>query len=177
MTLAAGTHLGAYVVTGQLGVGGMGEVYRAKDSKLGREIAIKTLPSAFARDSDRVARFEREARLLAALNNAYIATVYGLDEHEGTQYLAMELVEGQSLEEKLKSGALPVEQALELALQIANALEAAHGEGVVHRDLKPANIMITPEGVAKVLDFGLAKAFSGDPNTASPRILRRSLSR
>ncbi len=168
MSLSGGTRLGAYEITRQIGVGGMGEVYRAADTKLGRDVAIKTLPAALATDADRLARFEREAKLLASLNHAHIASVYGLDEHEGTRFIAMELVEGQSLEQKLKSGALPVEQALELALQIANALEAAHEKGVVHRDLKPANIMITSDGVVKVLDFGLAKAFSGDPNGASP---------
>jgi Tol biopolymer transport system component len=168
MALEAGTRLGAFEITGSLGAGGMGEVYRATDTKLGREVAIKTLPSALAGDADRLARFEREAKLLAALNHAHIAAVYGLDEHEGTQYLAMELVEGETLEQKLKAGPLPVEEALRLALQIAEALEAAHEKGVVHRDLKPANIMVTPQDEIKVLDFGLAKAFSGDPNEASP---------
>ena len=118
--------------------------------------------------SDRLARFEREAKLLATLNHAHIGAIYGLDEHEGSQFIAMELVEGQTLEERLKDGALPVEDALQIALQIAEALEAAHDKGVVHRDLKPANIMLTQDGVVKVLDFGLAKAFSGDPNEASP---------
>jgi Tol biopolymer transport system component len=164
MALAAGTRLGSYEITGPLGVGGMGEVYRATDTKLGRDVAIKTLPMAFAKDTDRLARFEREAKLLAALNHAHIAAIYGLDEHEGTQYLAMELVEGETLEEQLKKGPLPVEDALRLALQIAEALEAAHEKGVVHRDLKPANVMVTAGGQVKVLDFGLAKAFSGDPN-------------
>jgi serine/threonine protein kinase len=168
MPIAAGTRFGSYEITGSLGAGGMGEVYRATDTKLGREVAIKTLPSALAKDTDRLARFEREAKLLAALNHAHIAAIYGLDEHEGTQYLAMELVEGETLEQKLKPGRLPVEDALRLALQIAEALEAAHEKGVVHRDLKPANIMVTPNGQVKVLDFGLAKAFSGDPNEASP---------
>jgi serine/threonine-protein kinase len=168
MTLAAGTRLGIYEITGSLGAGGMGEVYRARDTKLGREVAIKTLPSARASDKERLARFEREAKLLAALNHARIAAVYGLDAHEGTQYLAMELVEGETLEKRLKGGALPVEDALRLALQIAEALEAAHGKGVVHRDLKPANIMLTHDGQAKVLDFGLAKAFSGVAGEASP---------
>ena len=168
MALAAGTRLGSYEITGSLGAGGMGEVYRAKDLKLGREVAIKTLPSALAGDPDRLARFEREAKLLAALNHANIAVVHGLDDHDGTQYLAMELVEGETLEQKLKAGPLPVEDALRIALQIAEALEAAHGKGVVHRDLKPANIMVTPDGAVKVLDFGLAKAFSGAPNEASP---------
>jgi Tol biopolymer transport system component len=168
MALAIGTRLGAYEITGQIGAGGMGEVYRARDTKLDREVAIKTLPSALATDHDRLARFDREAKLLAALNHAHIAAIYGLDEYERTQYLAMELVEGETLEEKLKDGPLPVEEALQLALQIAEALEAAHEKGVVHRDLKPANVMITAGGQVKVLDFGLAKAFAGDPNQAVP---------
>jgi serine/threonine-protein kinase len=164
MTFAAGTRLGSYEIIGPLGKGGMGEVFRARDTTLGREVAIKTLPSALAKEPDRLARFEREAKLLAALNHPHIAVVYGLDEHEGTKYLAMELVEGETLERKLQ-GALPVEEALRIALQIAEALEAAHEKGVVHRDLKPANLMVTPNGQVKVLDFGLAKAFSGDPSS------------
>ncbi len=168
MGLAIGTRLGAYEIIASIGAGGMGEVYRAKDTKLGREVAIKTLPSALAQDRDRLARFDREAKLLASLNHAHIAAIYGLDEHEGTQYLAMELIEGQSLEEKLKDGALPVDDALRLALQIAEALEAAHEKGVVHRDLKPANVMVARDGQVKVLDFGLAKAFAGDPGQAIP---------
>jgi serine/threonine-protein kinase len=166
MTLAVGTRLGAYEITGQIGAGGMGEVYRARDTKLGRDVAIKTLPSALASDKDRLARFDREAKLLAALNHAHIAAIYGLDAHEGTQFLAMELVEGQTLEARLKDGALPVDEALHIALQIAEALEAAHEKGVVHRDLKPGNVMVTPNGQVKVLDFGLAKAFAGDPSQA-----------
>jgi serine/threonine-protein kinase len=166
MTLAVGTRLGAYEITGQVGAGGMGEVYRARDTKLGREVAIKTLPTALAKDVERLARFDREAKLLAALNHAHIAAVYGLDAHEGTQFLAMELVEGQTLEARLKDGALPVEDALHIALQIAEALEAAHDKGVVHRDLKPGNVMVTRDGQVKVLDFGLAKAFAGDPSQA-----------
>jgi eukaryotic-like serine/threonine-protein kinase len=168
MALASGTRLGAYEITGLLGAGGMGEVYRATDTKLGRELAIKTLPASLATDKDRLTRFEREAKLLAALNHAHIASVYSLDEYEGTQYLAMELVEGETLEHKLKKGPFPVENALHLALQVAEALEAAHEKGVVHRDLKPANIMVTANDQVKVLDFGLAKAFSGNPNEASP---------
>jgi len=168
VTIAVGTRLGSYEITGSIGAGGMGEVYRAIDTKLGREVAIKTLPSALAKDPDRLARFEREAKLLATLNHANIAVIHGLDEHDGMQFLAMELVEGATLEERLKDGPLPVEDALPLALQIAEALEAAHDKGVVHRDLKPANIMVTGDGVVKVLDFGLAKAFSGDPNQATP---------
>jgi Tol biopolymer transport system component len=168
VSLSEGTRLGAYVITGQIGAGGMGEVYRATDSKLGRDVAIKTLPAALATDDDRLARFEREAKLLAALNHPHIASVYSLDEHEGTLYLAMELVEGETLEEKLKAGALPLDDALRLALQIAEALEAAHEKSVVHRDLKPANVMLTPEGQVKVLDFGLAKAFAGQTDETSP---------
>jgi serine/threonine-protein kinase len=166
MTLAVGTRLGAYEITGQLGAGGMGEVYRARDTKLGRDVAIKTLPSALASDKERLARFDREAKLLAALNHAHIAAIYGLDAHEGTQFLAMELIEGQTLEARLKDGALPVDDALQIALQIAEALEAAHDKGVVHRDLKPGNVMVTRDGQVKVLDFGLAKAFAGDPSQA-----------
>jgi len=168
MTIGPGARFGHYEITGSLGKGGMGEVWRARDTKLGREVAIKTLPSSFANDPDRLARFEREAKLLASLNHANIAAIHGLDEHEGTHYLAMELVEGETLEEKLKGGALPVEEALRIALQIAHALEAAHASGVVHRDLKPANIMISGHDQVKVLDFGLAKAFSGNPSEASP---------
>ena len=167
MALDPGARFGPYEVTGRIGAGGMGEVYRATDSKLGRDVAIKTLPTALASDKDRLARFEREAKLLASLNHPHIASVFSLDEHEGTLYLAMELIEGETLEDKLKPGAIPVEDALRLALQIAEALEAAHDKGVIHRDLKPANIMVTADGVVKVLDFGLAKAFSEDPNEAS----------
>jgi serine/threonine protein kinase/Tol biopolymer transport system component len=167
VSLSDGTKLGSYEITAQIGAGGMGEVYRATDSKLGRDVAIKTLPAALASDKDRLARFEREAKLLAALNHPHIASVYSLDEHEGTLYLAMELIEGETLEEKLKLGSLPVEDALRLALQIAEALEAAHGNGVVHRDLKPANVMVTPDGIIKVLDFGLAKAFSEGPTDSN----------
>ena len=164
MAFAAGTRFGVYEITGLIGVGGMGEVYRASDTKLGREVAIKTLPSELAKDPDRLARFEREAKLLASLNHAHIAAIYGLHEHEGMQFLAMELVEGETLERKLKGAPIPVEDALRLALQIAEALEAAHEKGVVHRDLKPANVMVTRDGAVKVLDFGLAKAFSSDPS-------------
>jgi serine/threonine-protein kinase len=168
MALSAGTRLGAFEITGSLGAGGMGEVYRARDTKLGRTVAIKTLPATLAGDKERLARFEREAKLLATLNHAHIASVYSLDEHAGALYLAMELVEGETLEAKLRSGALPVDEALRLALQIADGLEAAHGKGVIHRDLKPANVMVTRDGQVKVLDFGLAKAFSGAPDEASP---------
>ena len=157
-----GTQLGSYEILSPLGKGGMGEVWRARDQKLGREVAIKTLPEEFAKDEERLARFEREAKLLASLNHPNIAAIYGLEEDNGTRFLVLELVEGDTLAERLKRGAIPVEESLKLALQIAEALEAAHEKGVIHRDLKPANIKVTPEGKVKVLDFGLAKAFAGD---------------
>ena len=162
-----GSKLAHYEVVSALGKGGMGEVWRARDSKLGREVAIKTLPEEFAKDEERLARFEREAKLLASLNHPNIATIHGLEEHDGTRFLVLELVEGDTLAERLKRGAIPVEESLKLALQIAEALEAAHENGVIHRDLKPANIKVTPDGKIKVLDFGLAKAFADDGDDAS----------
>ena len=157
-----GQTLGHYEVTDKLGQGGMGSVWLAQDAKLGRQVAIKTLPEEFAQDEERLARFEREAKLLASLNHPNIATIHGLEEHSGTRFLVLELVEGDTLADRLKRGAIPVEDSLRLALQIAEALEAAHEKGVIHRDLKPANIKVTPDGKIKVLDFGLAKAFAGD---------------
>jgi serine/threonine-protein kinase len=157
-----GTTLGHYQITSQLGKGGMGEVYQAKDQTLGRDVAIKVLPDEFAKDADRVARFQREAKLLASLNHPNIAAIYGLEASEGTNFLVLELVEGDTLADRIKAGPVPVEEALKLALQIAEALEAAHEKGVIHRDLKPANIKVTPDGKVKVLDFGLAKAFAGE---------------
>ena len=157
-----GTTLGNFEIHTLLGRGGMGEVYKAKDRKLGRDVAIKVLPEEFARDPDRVARFQREAKLLASLNHPNIAAIYGLEESAGTNFLVLELVEGDTLADWIKAGPVPVEESLKLALQIAEALEAAHEKGVIHRDLKPANIKVTPEGKVKVLDFGLAKAFAGD---------------
>jgi serine/threonine protein kinase/Tol biopolymer transport system component len=157
-----GKTLAHYEITSQLGKGGMGEVYQAKDTKLGRDVAIKVLPEEFARDTDRIARFQREAKLLASLNHPNIAAIHGLEEDNGIHFLVMELIEGQTLAERIKTGAIPVEESLKLALQIAEALEAAHEKGVIHRDLKPANIKVTPDGKVKVLDFGLAKAFAGE---------------
>ncbi len=157
-----GKTLGHYQISSQLGKGGMGEVYQAKDQVLGRDVAIKVLPEEFARDADRVARFQREAKLLASLNHPNIATIHGLEQADGKQFLVMELVEGDTLADQIKKGPIPVEESLKLALQIAEALEAAHEKGVIHRDLKPANIKVTPEGKVKVLDFGLAKAFAGE---------------
>ena len=157
-----GKTLAHYEITSQLGKGGMGEVYRAKDSKLGRDVAIKVLPEEFAKDADRVARFQREAKLLASLNHPNIAAIHGMEESDGTHFLVLELVEGETLADQIKKGPIPVEEALKLALQMAEALEAAHEKGVIHRDLKPANIKVTPEGQVKVLDFGLAKAYAGE---------------
>ena len=146
-----------YEVVSQLGAGGMGEVYLARDSKLKREVAIKVLPAAFANDRDRMMRFEREAQVLASLNHPNIAAIYGLEEWNGLRALVMELVEGPTLAERIAGNAMPLEQALPIAKQIAEALEAAHERGIVHRDLKPANIKLTTDGKVKVLDFGLAK--------------------
>jgi eukaryotic-like serine/threonine-protein kinase len=157
-----GRTLAHYEITSQLGKGGMGEVYQAKDRNLGRDVAIKVLPEEFARDVDRVARFQREAKLLASLNHPNIAAIYGLEESAGTTFLVLELVEGETLADRIKSGPIPVEESLKLSLQIAEALEAAHENGVIHRDLKPANIKVTPQGKVKVLDFGLAKAYAGE---------------
>ena len=158
MSLQAGVRFGPYEVTGLLGAGGMGEVYRARDTRLKREVALKILPESFAADPDRLARFQREAEVLASLNHPHIAAIYGLEETNGQQALVLELVEGETLADRIRRGPLPIDEALPIARQIAEALEAAHEQGVIHRDLKPANIKITPDGVVKVLDFGLAKA-------------------
>ena len=163
MSIAAGTRLGSYEVVAPIGAGGMGEVYQAHDTKLGRDVAIKVLPEAFAHDPERLSRFQREAKMLAALNHPTIATIHGLEQSGGTSYLVMELVSGVTLQERVKrEGAVPIEEALTIAKQIAEALEAAHEKSIIHRDLKPANVKVTPEGKVKVLDFGLAKAFEGD---------------
>jgi len=170
MSLAPETPLLHYRLVERLGAGGMGVVWRAVDTTLDREVAIKVLPDAFALDAERLARFEREAKLLASLNHPNIATVHGLHEARGVRFLAMELVAGEDLAERLTRGRVPVDEALRIAHQMAQALEAAHESGVVHRDLKPANVKITPAGAVKVLDFGLAKAFAADPGAraASP---------
>jgi serine/threonine protein kinase len=161
MTLAVGSRLGVYDIVDALGAGGMGEVYRARDTRLRREVAIKILPESVASDPDRRARFQREAELLAALNHPNIAAIYGVEESTGATAIVMELVAGETLAEIIARGAVPVDEALGMARQIAEALEAAHERGVIHRDLKPANIKLTPEGKVKVLDFGLAKALEG----------------
>jgi eukaryotic-like serine/threonine-protein kinase len=168
MTIAAGTRLGSYEVVAQIGAGGMGEVYRAHDTKLGRDVAIKVLPANFVNDPERLSRFQREARTLAALNHANIATIYGMEQSGDIYCLVMELVSGETLAERVKAGPLGIEEALKISVQIAEALEAAHEKNIIHRDLKPANVKVTPEGKVKVLDFGLAKAFAGDGANDDP---------
>ena len=161
MALDSGTRLGQYEIIASIGVGGMGEVYRARDTKLGREVAIKVLREELSKDPDRLSRFEREAKLLASLNHPAIATLYGFED----DFLVMELVEGETLAERIARGPIPIDEALPLFIQIAKGVEAAHEKTVVHRDLKPANIKITPDGRPKILDFGLAKAFGGDEDS------------
>src|SRR6202158_1032256 len=166
MGVKTGTRFGPYEILSAIGAGGMGEVYRAKDTRLDRIVAIKVLPEAFAHDPERLSRFQREAKMLAALNHPNIATIYGLEQSSGTSLLVMELVPGETLADRIKrEGAVPVEESLTIAKQIAEALEAAHEKNIIHRDLKPANVKLTPEGNVKVLDFGLAKAFAGDAST------------
>jgi len=162
-----------YKVVSLLGAGGMGEVYRARDTKLGRDVAVKFLPRAFTTDPDRLARFEREARMLASLNHPHIGGIYGFEEYDGAPALVLELVEGLTLAERVAKGPISLNESLGIAKQIADALDAAHERGIVHRDLKPANIKITPDGVVKVLDFGLAKVFAGESGpdlTQSPTV-------
>src|SRR6476620_7742584 len=168
MSLQIGQQLGSYQIMSLIGKGGMGEVYRAKDTKLKRDVAIKILPEEFSRDTDRVSRFQREAESLAALNHQNIAAIYDLQQSDATRFLILEFVEGDTLADILKKrGALPVDEALQIAKQICEALEAAHEKGSIHRDLKPANVKITPDGKVKVLDFGLAKAFETEASKAN----------
>jgi eukaryotic-like serine/threonine-protein kinase len=162
MTLNAGTRLGPYDILAAIGAGGMGEVYRARDPKLGRDVALKVLPEAFARDPDRMARFQREAKVLASLNHPNIAAIYGLEDSGGSNALVMELVEGPTLADRIKQGPIPIDEALRIAKQICDGLEYAHERGIVHRDLKPANIKVAHDDAVKILDFGLAKAIEGD---------------
>ena len=152
-----GDSLGHYRVVAELGAGGMGEVYRATDTKLGRDVALKVLPVDVARDPERLARFQREAKALAALDHPNIVTIHSVEEAGGVHFLTMQLVEGQALDRLIPEGGLPVERIVEIAMAMAEALAAAHEKGIVHRDLKPANVMVTTEGRVKVLDFGLAK--------------------
>src|SRR5436190_5878065 len=164
-----GTKLSHYQITSHLGTGGMGEVYQATDSKLGRNVAIKLLPAAFASDPERLSRFRCEAQLLASLNHPNIAHIYGLEESGDTRCIVMELIEGETLQSRIKKEPIAVDEALTIAKQICDALEAAHERGVVHRDLKPGNVMLTSDGAVKVLDFGLAKAMSGANASAAAR--------
>ena len=157
-----GRRLGVYQLHERIGAGGMGEVYRARDTKLQRDVAIKILPPAFTANPNRRARFEREARTLASLNHPNIATIHGVEDGDGIHALVMELVDGETIAERLLRGTLPVPEALAVARQIADALDTAHERGIVHRDLKPANVKVTSSGLVKVLDFGLAKAVAGD---------------
>ena len=161
MSLNPGDRLSQYEIVEAIGAGGMGEVYRARDTRLDRDVAIKVLPEEFSRDKDCLARFEREAKLLAQLNHPNIATLHGLEEARGQQFIVMELIEGQTLAERIASGPIPIDEAILLFQQIATGLAVAHAKGIVHRDLKPANIKIGPDGTPKILDFGLAKAFAG----------------
>src|SRR5262245_45418282 len=156
MTFAPGTRLGPFEILGAIGAGGMGEVYRARDTRLGRTVAIKVLAEGFSGELGRRERFEREARVISALNHPHICTLHDIGSHAGIDYLVMEHLEGETLASRLRRGALPLDQTLRTAIEIADALDKAHGSGIVHRDLKPANIMLTSSG-AKLLDFGLAK--------------------
>jgi serine/threonine-protein kinase len=178
MALTIGTQLGSHEITALLGKGGMGEVYRARDLKLKREVAIKILPEQFSCDSDRVSRFQREAEVLASLNHPNIASIYDLQESQGSRYLVLELVEGETLADRIAGGPIPIEEALGIAKEICGALEAAHERGIIHRDLKPANVKVTPDGKVKVLDFGLAKALDRAPVSSalsnSPTMLSAS---
>ena len=169
-----GQSLAHYRVTGALGAGGMGEVYRASDSRLSRDVAIKVLPQEVADDPERLARFRREAQVLASLNHPNVGAIYGLEEANGKPFLVLELVEGQTLAERLERGPLPIPEALEFARQMADGLGAAHDKGIVHRDLKPANVKLTPDGQVKVLDFGLARAYAPEGREGSAPSLSHS---
>ena len=175
--LASGMLLGPYTIVAPLGAGGMGEVYRATDTRLKRQVAIKVLPSMLAADPERLGRFQREAEVLASLNHPHIAAIYGFEEANGVKALVMELVEGATIADRIAQGPVPIDEALPIARQIAEALEAAHERGIIHRDLKPANIKVRDDGKVKVLDFGLAKlteasgasVAGGDDRVAGPR--------
>src|SRR5678816_3693736 len=172
MPLSAGTRFGPYLITAQIGHGGMGEVYRATDTRLDRQVAIKVLPEGFTQDAERLERFKREAQLLAQLHHPNISSIFGLEDAEGVRGLVMELVDGPTLAERLEAGPLSLDECLSIARQVAEALEEAHEKGIVHRDLKPQNIKVTANGKVKVLDFGLAKAL--DPSAGSSADLGRS---
>src|SRR5262245_54260259 len=180
LSLAPGTRLGPYELLAPLGAGGMGEVYRARDTRLNRDVALKILSEAFALDPDGLARFKREAQVLASLNHQNIAGIYGFEESDGVQAIVLELVEGATLADRIAQGAIPLDEALPIARQITEALEAAHEQGIIHRDLKPANIKLRPDGTVKVLDFGLAKAVEpsiGSDVSHSPTITSPAMTR
>ena len=164
MSLTPGSRIGPYEIGAQIGVGGMGEVYRALDTNLKRQVAIKVLPEAVAVDAERLARFQREAEVLASLNHPHIAAIYGLERTGGATALVMELVDGEDLSQRIARGAIPLDEALAITKQLGEALEAAHAQGIIHRDLKPANIKVRSDGTVKVLDFGLAKTFDPGPD-------------
>jgi len=166
VALSHGTRLGPYEILSAIGAGGMGEVWRARDTQLKRDVAIKVLPDDFAKDPERLGRFQREAELLATLNHPNIAAVYGVERSSGVNAIVLELVEGETLGDRLQRGAIPIDEALTIARQIAEATEAAHEKGIVHRDLKPANVKVTPDDRVKVLDFGLARAMTDEPALA-----------
>jgi serine/threonine protein kinase len=174
VALTPGTRLGVYDITAPIGEGGMGQVYRATDAKLKRQVAIKVLPPSLSVDADRLARFQREAEVLASLNHPNISTIYGLEECGPMTALVMELVEGDDLSQHIARGAMPLDEALPIAKQIAEALEAAHEQGIIHRDLKPANIKVRADGTVKVLDFGLAKAMAPAAASEAAAILAHS---
>src|SRR5687767_5003273 len=174
MPLAPGTRLGAYELVGTLGAGEMGEVHRAHDTRLRRDVALKVLPEEVASSPERLARFEREARIVASLNHPNIVTLHSIEEAAGIRFLTMELVEGRSLADLIAPGGMPLAQVLDLMIPLADALAAAHEKGVVHRDLKPANVMVTHDGRVKVLDFGVAKLISADESAAKLRSEDRS---
>ena len=169
MPLAPGARLGAYEVLAPLGAGGMGEVYRARDTRLRREVAVKVLPESVTRDKERLRRFEQEALAASALNHPNILTIHDIGSESGSPFVVFELLEGQTLRERLAAGALPEGQAIEYAVQIANGMAAAHEKGIVHRDLKPENLFVTPDGRVKILDFGLAKLTHPEKRRAADR--------
>ena len=162
MALETGTRVGVYEVSEKIGEGGMGEVYRAHDTTLDRDVALKVLPEGFGADADRLARFQREAKVLASLNHTNIGHIYGIEEIDSTHALVLELIEGPTLADRIAEGPIPVDETLDIARQIADALEVAHDQGIIHRDLKPANVKVRPDGTVKVLDFGLAKAVTSN---------------
>ena len=174
MTLASGCRIGPYEISVRIGAGGMGEVFRARDSKLGREVALKVLPSTLAGNAGYMSRFQRQAQVLASLNHPHIASIYGLEESDSVRALVMELVEGSTLADRIKKGPIPLKEALELANQIAEALEYAHEKGVVHRDLKPANVKLTSDGTVKVRTSDWRSRRSGSQSLESGRTLRPS---